>query len=386
MGIYYLIAIIFLVAASVEALYVKKNKAAELGSIDFKKIVFFYLAFILFFISAFRFETGNDYISYKYIFQHAAEWNSNISIKRIEKGYLLINLIFHDFYLMQVFYTGICCFLIYKAIYEHSEFPIYTLLLYYCFFFFAGEMGQTRQYIAIAFITYGTKYIEKRQLIKWILIIILATNFHLSSVIAFPLYFTNRISLSKSLAVIILLFCLFMNLFGLKIVWSILKFITNSSIVPKKINGLVYAYTSSNDYGKQVEFGSGLGMLVSYSFYFLVIIFYCFLPCDKRKRPFKNYYLLNFLLGLLFDSMGRNFDQFSRVTNYYWICGYGLVSFELIPSAKKFFRKLDFLRIFTVLMLCSWFFYTRMQDVGSIEDNRFYYKSTFSQYHLSEKR
>ena len=58
--------------------------------------------------------------------------------------------------------------------------------------------------------------------------------------------------------------------------------------------------------------------------------------------------------------MGRNFDQFSRIANYYLICGSGLCAYNLLLDAKKFFRKTEVLKIamctvFVLFMLYNFY-------------------------------
>lgn len=61
--------------------------------------------------------------------------------------------------------------------------------------------------------------------------------------------------------------------------------------------------------------------------------------------------------------MGRNFQVFSRLTNYYNIPGLGLSTFALLVKKNKFFKKLGWIQ---VIIVC---FYLALLVRNSYEGN-----------------
>lgn len=182
-------------------------------------------------------------------------------------------------------------------------------------------------------------------------------QFHITALLAFPLYFTANRKVSVKFCVVLFIASIFITFFGLNIIRAMLALVTKLSIVPERIRIIGNSYLNSKIYGQQGQFGSGLGFLVRYAFIALMIFFYKLI---SKKSDTGNYYFLNFFIALIFQAMGRNFDQFSRIANYYLICGGGLCAYNLLLDAKKFFRKTEVLKIamcavFVLFMLYNFY-------------------------------
>lgn len=342
-------------------------------NVSFNSIVFFYLAFFLFLITSLRFEIGYDWVNYLYMYHH---YNPNTSF--IESGYIRMNVFFRNlnlgdkgFYLMQFVIMSFCCGVIHKNIYKENEYPIFILSLYFTLYFFPIEIDQTRQFIAMSILICGNKFIVEEKIILWILIVVLAMQFHITAIIAFPLYFTERVHFSPPIAFVLLLLALVLNLAGLNIIWAMLHLIMKINLLPDRFSNIVNNYMNSSIYGKQAQFSSGLGLLVSYLFYFIFV----FLWSIKSKKTRKKYNLTNFLIGVFFTSMARNFDQFSRIAYYYFICGNGISVYNSLPSSIKFFKKTDVVRIVLVVFYSLFILYNFL--IGGFMDNYRYIYHTF---------
>lgn len=86
---------------------------------------------------------------------------------------------------------------IFRYININSNHPLCSILIYCSFGHFAYSLGIFRQMIAVNIILYAQKYIKEKNLIKYILSIILAMGFHTTAIIMIPLYFLARIDLRK---------------------------------------------------------------------------------------------------------------------------------------------------------------------------------------------
>lgn len=96
------------------------------------------------------------------------------------------NLNYYGFYAI----IGILTILfLYKAILNNSKYPYLSLFLFICFCLLYQAMNQSRQILALCIIMYAYKYILDKKLIKYILLILLASIFHNTALIFIPMYF-----------------------------------------------------------------------------------------------------------------------------------------------------------------------------------------------------
>ena len=345
MTIWYFVLALLFVFSTLEICGQKDVLVAK--NVSFNSVVFFYLSLFLLLLASLRFETGRDWENYLHMYYY-----DNLETSSTESGYIRMNVFFRNlnlgdkgFYLMQFIVMSFCCGVIYKSICRNNEFPIFILLVYFTSYFFSTELAQTRQHIAMAILICGNRFIRDKKFILWILVVILAMQFHITAIMAFPLYFTDRIRLASPIALILLFLALALNLAGFNLVWAMLDAAVKLSFLPKRIAGIMNAYMNSKEYGQQGQYSTGFGLLCRYVFYFAFIFLWSLKDKDERKK----YHLTNFLIAVYFTSLGRNFDQFSRIANYYFICGNGLSLYNTLPSSIKFFKKLDVTRIALVV-------------------------------------
>ena len=350
MTIWYFVLALLFIFSTLEVCGQKNVFVAR--RVSFNLIVFFYLSFFLLLLASLRFETGRDWENYLHMYRYDNPENSFT-----ESGYIRMNVFFRNlnlgdkgFYLMQFVVMTFCCGVIYRNIYENNDFPIFILLVYFTSYFFSVELAQTRQHIAMAVLICGNRFIRDKKFILWVLVVIFAMQFHITAIMAFPLYFTDRIGLANPIVFILLFLALVLNLAGFNLVWTMLNIAVNLSFIPERIARIMKSYMNSDIYGQQGQYSTGLGLLCRYVFYFV----FTFLWMLKNKDERKKYHITNFLIAVYFTSLGRNFDQFSRIANYYFICGKGLSLYNTLPSSIKFFKKLDVTR-FTLVTFYSLF-------------------------------
>lgn len=345
------------------------DKIYVVKKLSLNKVIFIYSAIFLCFIAAFRFHTGRDWSHYTFFFEH--------SLTRkipVEQGYMFVNKVFkrkfNDFYFQQFCINCFCSFCIFRIFYKESKYPVFTLLLYVLLnYFFTTDMAQVRQHIAMAILCCGTKFIKQKKLFCWILIVILAMQFHITSFLAFPLFFTNRKQISYKTAFIFLFIAVLITLAGLKFVRGIVEIVMLLPFLPEQLANTLQRYFTSKTEGQFLEMSSGLGYWGRYAFYVLLIVLFVFM---KEKK--NNYFLLNFMIAVVLQAMGRNFDQFARVANYYLICGCGLCAYNIFPDSKVFFRKVNTLRV----LFCSVFvLFTSLTFYASWSGN---YKKDYAPY------
>ena len=81
--------------------------------------------------------------------------------------------------------------------------------------------------------------------------IALAMMFHVSAIMAFPLYFTYKIRIDKKIAWVLFFVYLIVYLFGLAFVLGMLNFVVKLPFVPSRIALIGGVYLASKTYGLQ---------------------------------------------------------------------------------------------------------------------------------------
>lgn len=161
---------------------------------------------------AFRGEyVGSDTITYKFGYDsilHLGSLKSLLNTNRMETGYLLVSYYctrigfsYFDFQVVITFFIYFSWSLFFK---RYSERPFVSM------FFFAittmsGTMNVVRMQIAIAILLFSIPFIQKKQPLRFIAVILLASMFHKTSVLFSVLYPICTIKYNKKIIIFILL-------------------------------------------------------------------------------------------------------------------------------------------------------------------------------------
>lgn len=291
-------------------------------------VLFFICALFMCLTCALRYETGADWENYLSYFNTCI-----ISEGEYEWGFSLLNRIFYNitgnYYVLQFILCVFCCSVVYSYIKKVSRYPLLTLFIYYTFFFLSVEMAQLRQFVAMSIIICGMPYVAKKKIYLWLLIVILAMQFHVTAIVAFPLYFTTYKAIGWKTASVICFISIIVSIWGYTLIHGLVQLISHIGILPHRLYSLADIYLNSNTFGQKAEFGSGLGYFVLQIFIVIIIITY------MRSNMKYDYFLFNFVIALLFDAAGRNLGELFRLANYYYICGAGICAYNLLVDSKN---------------------------------------------------
>ena len=168
---------------------------------------FFYILIscILFFICGLR----NSGVDRDYEVYVSAFNGDNISTTIYEPTFIFITLFIkkylnNDVRYLFVIYAIIGVLLKTYAIKKISKFEIITLLLYVSYYFSLQELTQIRVGAACTFFLLSIPALYKRNGIKFFILISIATLFHFSAIILYPLWFLNSDKIIKKKWVIFL--------------------------------------------------------------------------------------------------------------------------------------------------------------------------------------
>lgn len=190
--------------------------------------------------------------------------------------------------------------LLYKLIKEKSPYYGLSIWLYITLGFFQTEMNMARNAIAILLCLCATKYIPKHELLKYILVVLLASTFHTTALVFIPLYWViNYIELTPKRLKILALLSAVGGLFW-KPIYNLLF-----RIIPSRYERyLVFASTETE----------GIALIFLFLTIFILIWFFC----DLKKDPESFVKIDNtgawlFILMILAFSISRTVSAFTRV-------------------------------------------------------------------------
>lgn len=254
MVIYNIIFIIMLINLKLKIKYIRK-------------IILFFLILL----SSFRGSNiGVDTENYIRIFQMV----KLVEIKdmNMEYGYLLINRLISMFSQNEIYLFFILNCIIFILLnkfikYFSLDYDL-SLLIYYCFYYFNYNFNIVRQTISFSIICYALIYLSKEKLLKFYILLFIASTFHFSALTLVPLGVLYKKFLKKNFQIYFFIVAVILNLSIEKILEIV------SRVIPYLNNKLIASYGIYN-----VEV-SRMGMLLR-----IIIFCYClYLLFIKYKK------------------------------------------------------------------------------------------------------
>ncbi|WP_274235926.1 EpsG family protein [Fusobacterium nucleatum] len=280
---------------------------------------------------------GTDWVNYQYFYDCKVPYiglrnlYDNSFMFSSEKAFMLLNVLFYNLGFSYELFVGIIIsfsiFFILKFIEERTDNFYFSFFLSIVIFLLGYSLEPVlRQLIALTLIVIGFKYIEKRCFFKYLLIIILAVQFHLSAFIAFPLYFLEKIKLDKKRYLFI-----FIGVYiSILLISNI--FLELTSVFPKLLK--YEHYFLSSRYGLSRN-RSILGeiyhiiLIIVYGY----IVFYGYNFSKKKKNYLKNMALFYIII----DYFNNIFPILYRVSHYFvigFVISLGSIKFIRLPNKK----------------------------------------------------
>lgn len=220
--------------------------------------------------------------------------------------------------------AGLSMFFLYKGLRRYSIYPLIGILAYVARFYSARNLCQIRSGLAYAIIIAGFYLIHERKLLKYLLLVWVASWFHKSAIIALPFYF----------------FCNFVRIDKRRtIYWLVIAFVLGAFF-----QGPISAFVIDNSedldvstytQGNYVEDALGLGNPMIY-FQCFWLLLYTFLE-DKLAPITKYYYTIRagYLYSTLILITFCSFTALSGRTSTM----FATLEFCIIPSMINIFPK-----------------------------------------------
>lgn len=150
------------------------------------KTISFFTSGLLAILAGFRFYTGYDFTSYETFYKGAESFGNIIEGKiDAEIGYLTLNYLFSslglNFYTFILFFAILSIGLLEIFLYRNTPYPSLILVYYFARYFLVRDMGQIRSALACIILLYAIPYILKRKPIQFIMVVFIASLFHITA-------------------------------------------------------------------------------------------------------------------------------------------------------------------------------------------------------------
>lgn len=287
-----------------------------------KNILLISPCLLLFFISIFRFDVGFDYPNYYRLVGPSFDRLEFERIEPIAQLLVLIARYFREPWLLFVLF-GIPIYILafwtcYKT--KHFQLAFWT----YLSLFYLDTLSTIRQAAAASIIMCGIIFIQKKRFFQYLLICVVASLFHSSSLIMLPVYFIYHYCSWKNVLICMSLFTCFFNVF-----FSILI-----------ENDLYASYLKSEN---EMEGGALLRYFYVFLYVFLLVLSYKKQLIKETKRLFTAL-LPGFFFPFLFGGhLG------GRISSYFYLIFLFLIPQILSKCGEK-------VKILFMLMLVAFFF------------------------------
>jgi len=172
---------------------------------DKKRISFIVFALVLAVMAFLRYGVGADYFNYETLYSSldvSLLFGFEYGASGQEPLFRLIGLLLkkigfsYQQYLMVI--ATINLYYVYKLCKKYSINPTFSLLLYFCFYYFTWTFNAIRQGITLTVgIYYLLEFIENKKIIKFIFVVFVLSLIHTSAIILLPLYFMSKLNLGK---------------------------------------------------------------------------------------------------------------------------------------------------------------------------------------------
>lgn len=325
-------------------------------------VISFFVIWLI--ILAFRdVSVGTDLVAYCPKFYDIARHDLSYSmgsVDSMEPGYIIYNKIVSFISLnFNVFLaiTALICLLpyIYIYIYE-SESPLLSVILFLVIAPFPMFFSGLRQSIAMALVVPALLFTRQRKLIPFLLMVLIAFQFHRSSLILLLMYPIYHMKLNRKSLILLLVIGGIIFLFKNTIFLYLLGFA-----------GEVYG----ERYGEIEETGAVMTFIL-----LLLLLIYSFIIPDKRKTDSDLIGLRNILLIATYIQIFASLNPIVMRMNYYFLLLVPLLISKVVNRPVKPLKQVTFM---SVCVMIVFFIYYYFHNALNGEDilNIYPYKSCF---------
>ncbi|MBQ7753248.1 MAG: EpsG family protein, partial [Treponema sp.] len=293
----------------------------------------------------FRWLTGSDWNAYYPYFNDLNTWKE-FNNGTFEITYTLLNFIvkcfsskFTSFLIVLAF---LCVSLKMKLINKISSYPAVCLFLYYCYC--VADIFAVRQSLAISILMYSILFIRNKDKTRFILLTLLATSIHNTSIIWLVTYKLYWRHIKETKIFLIFSFCFVIGLISGKFYAFVIPIITAPFSSKFRVVGKLLVYATgyaSSDFSVSTVFSLIKRML----FLPIFLSVHNKIPQNKTYEGLFNIWMIGTCIYLLFSN---SLNVFQRMTTPFI-----LVEFLLLPYVLKVEKK-SYLKPILYFFICGY--------------------------------
>lgn len=286
---------------------------------------------------------GPDTYAYSRIYEDILKYTSLIDAmknSRMENGYVFFQYICSrvgfTYFGFQILVDGFIFYSFYRFIYKHSRYVAVSCFWFYTNFFMFGIMNVVRMWLAVAILLYAIDALLNNKIKKFIIIVIVASCFHLSALVFLIAYPLIKVKWDIKRTVLVVSAASFISAFA----YQIFK--------------IIFAYIGRyENYLKRFEENAILATILDL---IIELVLFCFILIALRRSLFVNkkqhgmvWLIYTFhIIGLCVSIVGLSNNIMGRVA--YYFSSYYLLS---IPFGISMIRRYQNRLIFSaILILC----------------------------------
>lgn len=323
-----------------------------------KAIIWFRFILVVFVLLAgLRWRVGGDTVNYLYDYYYLTPDISHCTYEdffRREPLFALLNITVKSlgcrFYVVQIIQAVIVNALIFKYIRRATDYPFAALIFYFVWRYVFLNFEEMRAGISVAISLFANDYMINGKWRKSLLLYLLASLFHYSSIL---LLFTSVLSflkINKSIVVIIII-----SFFGGIVVQHYLGDFLFLFEVNDQVYGKMQNFTESEyDFSQTINWKGFVGAKFPYIFYSLFSFYYISKYPDKGKAQnilkYQPFVILGIVWVMISISIPISF-RFTRFYEMYFILYFSYAFVELIRRNKRM-GSLAFVRAFLLYFPC----------------------------------
>lgn len=150
------------------------------------RVIYFALFILLFFLSAFRHESGADFNNYRNIYESVASGNDHWGAT--EPGFRAVlellsffSLGYQSFFIFSSFFI---IYFVFRSCKIYSPLPIFSVFVFFLMYFYIDSFNIVRQMMAVSIIiAFAPRFIVYGHIFRFLFLILLASSFHYYAII-----------------------------------------------------------------------------------------------------------------------------------------------------------------------------------------------------------
>ena len=288
------------------------------------KLIYCILAgLILFAFAALREYVGTDYYNYGTMYLNAmSRTPEQLMNGRVEKGFLM-NLKFlsdhfddwHTLFTMTALFIAAA---VSVYTYKNSQKPYLSMFFFLTFGIYFNSLNFMRQLMAACIVLFAMQYIEKKQFIRFTVLVVLASCFHMSALIMLVFFFLLRIKMNVATLGV------YTGLTGIFFIvsWDVMEFITEH---------IYKSYDPDTSY----EMTHGLNPVYSIYFGLFFALVFAFRKELVKKDQFNNVLINCMFFSFFFEFIGTRHAILSRFVIYFYMPAVMILLPQVIDVISK---------------------------------------------------